>query len=121
MALSIDLDEALGVKVRVALRRRERGVAEKLLDGAEVRAGREEMRRERVPARAFRNTISAFRAAGPKAPLAFSQARSAAAAGWPNGTTRSLRPFPTVRTCRAERSTSSRRSPTSSETRSPVA
>src|SRR5664280_2433340 len=54
MALSVDLDEALGVKVRVALRRRERGVAEKLLDGAEVRAGREEMRRERVPDRVRR-------------------------------------------------------------------
>src|SRR5450759_5386390 len=54
MALAVDLEEALGVEVRVALRRRERGVAEELLDGPEVRAGREEMRRERVPERVRR-------------------------------------------------------------------
>ena len=45
----VDLAQALGVDVAVHLRGRERGVAEQLLDRAQVGAALEQMRRERVP------------------------------------------------------------------------
>src|SRR2546430_2188483 len=48
MRLPVHLDELPVVQMRVLLRRRERGVAEELLDAAQVRAGVEEMRGERV-------------------------------------------------------------------------
>ncbi len=49
MGSVIDLAESAGVDVAVRLRRRERAVAEELLDHAQVGAALEEMRRERVP------------------------------------------------------------------------
>jgi len=45
----IDLAEALGVDVAVHLGGRQRGVAQELLDRAEVGAAFEQMRRERMP------------------------------------------------------------------------
>src|SRR3954447_4826145 len=48
-------DQLPVVEVRVLLRRRERDVAEELLDAAEVGAGVEEMRSERVAHRVRRN------------------------------------------------------------------
>ena len=52
---------------------------------------------------------------------AWSQRVSALAAGWPNGTVRSLRPLPSTRTTCRSKSTSSTSRPQSSPTRMPVA
>src|SRR5471032_533831 len=49
MGMVIDLAEALGVDVAVHLGGRQRGVAQELLDRAEVGAAFEQMRRERMP------------------------------------------------------------------------
>ena len=48
MGAVVDLPQSLGVDVAVHLRRRERGVAEQLLDRAQVGAALEQVRRERV-------------------------------------------------------------------------
>ena len=49
MGAVVDAAEALRVDVAVDLRRRERAVAEELLDRAQVGAALEQVRRERVP------------------------------------------------------------------------
>ncbi len=58
MRLVVDGGEPHGVDGGIALRRRQTGVAEQLLDGAEIAAARQEMRREavaqRMRGRAFR-------------------------------------------------------------------
>src|SRR4051794_33200545 len=55
MRLLVHGDQLPVVEVRVLLRRRERDVAEELLDAAQVGAGVEEMRGERVAHRVRRN------------------------------------------------------------------
>src|SRR3954451_4943530 len=55
MRLLVHGDQLPVVEVRVLLRRRERDVAEELLDAAEVGAGIEEMRGERVAHRVRRS------------------------------------------------------------------
>ena len=49
MVFAVDVAEARGVDVRVDLGRADVGVAEKLLDGADVRAVRKHVRGEAVP------------------------------------------------------------------------
>ena len=49
MRAVVDPPQALGVHVAVDLRRRERGVAEELLDGAEIGSALEQVGGKRVP------------------------------------------------------------------------
>src|SRR5258705_9374011 len=51
MGLPIHVEQLGHVHVRVALRRRQLDVAEQFLDGAQVRAGLQQMRRKRMPQR----------------------------------------------------------------------
>src|SRR5262245_18374080 len=67
MRIPIHLGELRRVQVRVLLRRRERGMAEQLLDRAEIRAGLEQVRRERVTEGVRRDLFRKPR--GPEAPL----------------------------------------------------
>ncbi len=132
--------------MRVLLRRRERGVAEELLDRAEIRAGLKEVRGKGVPESVRRHVpehgrlaqrpvqdaadapirqARAFRVEedGLDAPRSFRAERAAddEVRPAPNGTIRSFRPFPRVRSWREDGSTSGMSSATSSPTRSPVA
>src|SRR5438477_4452340 len=144
----IRFHERAEVDVGVALRGGEARVAEEVLDGAEVGAGAEEVRRERVPEgvrrrlggrsarehvpvdqastlrevrrppRALRNT--APRTAGqPALAAAARYVSTARSAGRPTGTTRSFRPLPRTRTRAASVSRCSQSRPVSSLTRSP--
>src|SRR5215472_3894076 len=57
MRRAIGLDQALGVHFGVDLRGRQRGVAEQLLDRAQVAAARQQMRGEGVPQRMRRRRL----------------------------------------------------------------
>src|SRR5690242_18312269 len=57
MRLLVNGDEALRIDGGVALRRRQAGMAQQLLDGAEVAAARQQMRGETVPERVRRRRI----------------------------------------------------------------
>ena len=66
MSAAIDFKQTIGVNSRIDLRRRERGVAEQFLDGAQIAAARQQMRRERMPKRMGRRRVrQAKRAAQP--------------------------------------------------------
>src|SRR5262245_38023437 len=75
VGLVVRLHETAEVDVGVALRRREARVAEELLDGAQVRARAEEMRRERVTERVRRR----LRHAAARHDVSLHQARDAPA------------------------------------------
>ena len=129
MRAVVDPAQALAVDVAVDLRRRERAVAEQLLDHAQVGAALEQVRRERVAqpvrVRADRAAACSCRAAararrGRARPRRRARAAGARrggssasqyAASSPSGTTRSLSPLPCTRTCSCSKSTSARSRP----------
>ena len=82
-----------------------------------VRTARWSIRRPRAPTKRAAPAPSATRLGRP----AVSQRSIARAAGWPNGTLRSLRPLPSTRTRLRSRSTLPTSRATSSPTRMPVA
>ena len=120
----VDAAQALRVHVAVDLRRRERRVAEELLDHAQVGAALEQVRREGVaqavrvaeePAHGARVEPAAARRQEERVVRARARARAARRAGsaraWcaassPSGTTRSLPPLPCTWTSSRSKSTS---------------
>ena len=151
MRAAVGILELRQVHVRVALRGGQLHVAEQLLDGPQVGAVLQQVRRERVPqrvradaearaapghvarapaaARCGRSAVSRARSGTPdrRTPReqhgarSLSHAAMASLAAVLNGTRRSLRPLPITRTIRALRFRSSRSRPTSSLSRSPDA
>ena len=134
----VDAAEAPRVDVAVDLRRRERRMAEKLLDRAQVGAALQEVRRVRMAeawgwGKSRRSVLvssrrpRAERKSASHAPRASagrpsrSQRPSRQAASSPTGTRRSFPPLPRTWTCSRSRSTSPRSSPTASAERSPQA
>ncbi len=71
MGAAVDLAQARGVQVRVLLRRRERGVSEKLLNRPQIGSGREKVGGEGVAQRVGRDL--GWKAGSAKAP--FQEAR----------------------------------------------
>src|SRR5579859_6421004 len=57
MRAAIDLEQALAVDAGIDLRGRERGMAEQLLDRAQIAAARKQMRSERMPQRMRRGAV----------------------------------------------------------------
>ena len=133
----VDPAQAAGVDVAVDLGRRERGVAEELLDRPQVGATLEQVRRVGV-AESVRVREEPAEDAGVEPPAADGDeqrvagasyerrparhgatARSRQAASSPSGTSRSFPPFPRTWTCSRSRSTSARSSPTASAERRP--